>query len=110
MKASGNKPAKRTARRGARLARPARHTMQLDRDEGRGLSRSRVASTGTGRGACSDECEMPPKRTSDGKALFSPALARKTHLERLELPIWGGNATAPCGLIPWRVAVAGGPS
>eukprot|EP00962_Isochrysis_galbana_P003756 scaffold1054_cov116-Isochrysis_galbana.AAC.8 len=24
---------------------------------------------------------MPPKRTSDGKALFSPALARKTHLE-----------------------------
>eukprot|EP00962_Isochrysis_galbana_P014731 scaffold4216_cov145-Isochrysis_galbana.AAC.2 len=59
--------------------------MQLDRDgdEGRGLSRSRVArtGTGTGRGACSDECKMPPKRTSDGKPLFSPALARKTHLE-----------------------------
>eukprot|EP00962_Isochrysis_galbana_P019113 scaffold5564_cov101-Isochrysis_galbana.AAC.1 len=82
MPASGNKPARRTARRGARLARPAQHTMQLDRDEGRGLSRSRVARTGTGRGACSDECEVPPKRTSDGKALFSPALARKTHLEQ----------------------------
>eukprot|EP00962_Isochrysis_galbana_P052484 scaffold23880_cov106-Isochrysis_galbana.AAC.1 len=53
MQASGNKPARRTARRGARLARPARHTMQLDRDKGRGLSRSRVARTGTGRGACS---------------------------------------------------------
>eukprot|EP00962_Isochrysis_galbana_P016590 scaffold4756_cov116-Isochrysis_galbana.AAC.3 len=59
MPASGNKPARRTARRGARLARPARHTMQLDRDEGRGLSRSRVARTGTRRrGACSDECEV----------------------------------------------------
>eukprot|EP00962_Isochrysis_galbana_P046628 scaffold18804_cov101-Isochrysis_galbana.AAC.1 len=56
--------------------------MQLDRDEGRGLSRSLVARTRTGRGACSDECEVPPKRTSDGKALFSPALARKTHLEQ----------------------------
>jgi len=30
---------------------------------------------------CSDECKMPPKRMSDGKTLFSPALARKTHLE-----------------------------
>eukprot|EP00962_Isochrysis_galbana_P006780 scaffold1836_cov114-Isochrysis_galbana.AAC.1 len=58
MQASGNKPARRTARRGARLARPARHTMRLDRDEGRGLSRSRVARTGTGRDACSDECEV----------------------------------------------------
>eukprot|EP00962_Isochrysis_galbana_P008269 scaffold2264_cov114-Isochrysis_galbana.AAC.1 len=34
---------------------------------------------------------MPPKRTSDGKALFSPALARKTHLE---LP---GTTTTPTG-------------
>eukprot|EP00962_Isochrysis_galbana_P032982 scaffold10953_cov120-Isochrysis_galbana.AAC.4 len=36
MKASEDEPARRAARRGARLARPARHTMQLDRDEGRG--------------------------------------------------------------------------
>eukprot|EP00962_Isochrysis_galbana_P029141 scaffold9287_cov126-Isochrysis_galbana.AAC.5 len=32
MKASEEKPARLTARRGARLARPARHTMQLDRE------------------------------------------------------------------------------
>eukprot|EP00962_Isochrysis_galbana_P020906 scaffold6137_cov147-Isochrysis_galbana.AAC.7 len=36
MKASEDEPARRAARRGARLAKPARHTLQLDRDEGRG--------------------------------------------------------------------------
>eukprot|EP00962_Isochrysis_galbana_P043864 scaffold16844_cov119-Isochrysis_galbana.AAC.4 len=50
MQASEDEPARCAARMGARLARPARHTIRLDCDEGRGLSRSRVARVGSGRG------------------------------------------------------------